>query len=247
MEDKPAVPPSIEPFALTRENIRSGMFEQMMRETRCTMRRLTDAERNASLLEILARRPAGDVWVFGYGSLIWNPAFHYVEQRLCVLRGYARRFCLWTELGRGSPECPGLVLGLEHGGSCRGVAYRLAEEDVRTELEILWQREMGAGSYVPRWLSVTSRNRDGHQETVPAIAFTINHMHERYAGRLADQQVAESIAQACGPLGSCAEYLFNTAERLDHLGIRDRSLMRLRDLVADRMARCAAETTQAPV
>ncbi|HET6520955.1 MAG TPA: gamma-glutamylcyclotransferase, partial [Geminicoccaceae bacterium] len=98
---------------LTRENIRSGLIRDMIRRADPTMRVLTDEELRASIAAVLTPDLAGrDVWLFGYGSLIWNPAFHFVERRLGTVHGYHRRFCLWTHLGRGTPDFPGLVLGL---------------------------------------------------------------------------------------------------------------------------------------
>ncbi|HZH26922.1 MAG TPA: gamma-glutamylcyclotransferase [Azospirillaceae bacterium] len=207
---------------LTRDLLREGAFKRLLEQTdgARTTRLLTDDERAASLAGILAEHPCGqDAWVFGYGSLIWNPAMHTVESRSAILIGWHRRFCLWSPLGRGTLETPGLMLGLEPGGSCRGVVHRIAAAEVATELDLLWRREMLSGAYVPRW--VGCRTPGG---PVRAITFTINHAYPRYAGRLTDEQVAASIAQAAGPLGSCREYLDNTVEHLAALGIRDRHL-----------------------
>jgi cation transport protein ChaC len=168
----------------------------------------------------LDKAPAkGDVWVFGYGSLIWNPAFHFVERRIARIHGYHRRFCLWTQLGRGSADNPGLMLGLESGGACRGVVFRIAEAAVQSELDILWRREMFTGAYCPTWV----RARSG-TDVVPAITFAINRKNSRYAGRLSDDTVARHIATAAGPMGRCCEYLFETVSHLTELGIRDRQL-----------------------
>jgi cation transport protein ChaC len=129
------------------------------------------------------------------------------------------------------------MLGLDTGGSCRGVLYTIAAADTASELEIVWRREMVTGAYRPCW--VAARTAAGPR---PAIAFLINHAHERYAGRLADTAIVTAIATACGPLGACAEYLFNTTAHLDELGIVDRSLRRLSRLVreaqADRQPAC---------
>jgi cation transport protein ChaC len=118
------------------------------------------------------------------------------------------------------------VLGLERGGSCRGVAFHIAPEVVEEELEIVWRREMISGAYVPRWVDVqTALGR------VPAIAFVINHAHERYARDLSDEEVAEVLATASGWLGPCADYLVNTVDHLAALGIHDRPLERPRQQV----------------
>lgn len=173
----------------------------------------------------------GTLWVFGYGSLIWNPCFHFAERRLATARGWHRQFCLWTHLGRGTRECPGLMLGLEQGGACRGVAYRIAPDQVEAELDIIWRREMVTAAYRPIWLRAVTA--DG---PIMAIGFAINRGHERYAGRLEEQRIVEAIATATGPLGPCAEYLFNTTAHLDELGIGDRYLRRLCDAVRHRQA-----------
>ena len=176
------------------------------------------------------------VWLFGYGSLIWNPAFHFTDRLTGTVHGYHRRFCLWTHLGRGCPERPGLVLGLERGGSCRGAAFHIAPEAVEEELAIVWRREMLSGAYVPRWVRVRTALGD-----VRAITFVINHAHERYARLLPDDRVAEVIATAEGFLGPCADYLINTVDHLAALGIHDRPLERLRaQVLAHRSKRATA-------
>ena len=152
-----------------------------------------------------------------------------------MTHGYHRRFCLWTELGRGSIDDPGLTLGLEFGGSCRGVLFRIAADGVDTETKVVWYREMVGDAYQPRWIRV--RTDAG---PVDAIAFVINHDHPRYAGRLNDDSVVDAIARAHGPLGRCADYLLNTAAHLEALGIADRRLNGLRDRVLALAARGAA-------
>lgn len=206
---------------LTRQAILDGSVrDYILRNPELRRLVLPDDERVASLRATLDDAPAnGDVWVFGYGSLIWNPAFHFVEKRIARINGYHRRFCLWTQLGRGSAENPGLLLGLENGGACRGVLFRIAEEAVESELDILWKREMFTGAYCPTW--VTARHG---AESVAAITFVINRENNRYAGRLPDDTVARHIATATGPMGPCCEYLFETVQHLADLGIRDRRL-----------------------
>src|SRR5579864_3025154 len=118
-------------------------------------RLLSREARKSSLERCLAAIPRHeDVWVFGYGSLMWNPAIRVTETRSGLIRGYHRCFCLEMLLGRGSPDRPGLMLGLDRGGSCRGLAHRIAAADVESELTILWRREMVSGAYRPRWVTV---------------------------------------------------------------------------------------------
>jgi glutathione-specific gamma-glutamylcyclotransferase len=216
---------------LTRESIRSGAVRKIAAD-HGLMRILSDEELAASLGGVLdgVDLSAG-VWVFGYGSLIWNPAFHFTDRVVGTVHGFHRRFCLWTHLGRGCRERPGLVLGLERGGSCRGVAYHIAPDAALEELDIVWRREMISDAYVPRWVNVHTP-----MATVRAITFTINQAHERYACKLSDEAAAEAIAQASGFLGACADYLINTVDHLADLGIHDRPLERLRDRVLARAA-----------
>lgn len=212
---------------LTRENLRSGLMARMIEEQGITP---WSAEQiRASMDETLhGQDVSGGVWVFGYASLIWNPAFHYAEKCMGQVHGYHRRFCLWTVLGRGSEDCPGLMMGLERGGSCRGMAFRVAPEDVEEELFLLWSREMVTGAYRPRWVQVKSP-----RGSFDAVAFVINRAHERYAGHLEDEVAAAAIARAHGPIGRCCEYLFNTVEHLDEMGIPDGRLHRLAALVSE--------------
>jgi cation transport protein ChaC len=155
-------------------------------------------------------------WVFGYGSLMWNPAIHVAETRSGVVHGYHRWFSLTMMMGRGTPECPGLMLVLDRGGSCRGLVHRIAAETVDSELRILWMREMLGGSYTPRW--VTARTETG---PVRAITFVANPFHPRYCGKLPHDAVVERIALASGNLGTNRYYLFKLVEHLDMLGIAD--------------------------
>jgi cation transport protein ChaC len=208
---------------LTRENIRSGAVRKIAAD-HGLMRILSDEELASSLGGMLDGVDLSTgVWVFAYGSLIWNPAFHFTDRVVGRVFGFHRRFCLWTHLGRGCPERPGLVLGLERGGSCRGVAYHIAADCAREELDIVWRREMISDAYVPRWVAVHTP-----MATVRAITFTINHAHERYARDLSDEEAATAIAGASGFLGPCADYLINTVDHLADLGIHDRPLERLR-------------------
>ncbi|MDB5359251.1 MAG: hypothetical protein JWO51_548 [Rhodospirillales bacterium] len=233
--DEPSPPP--EAIELTRESIQAGTVISMA--SAGGMRILSDEERAASIAEMLATRPksidrTGDLWLFGYGSLIWNPAFHFAERRKGRIHGWHRRFCLWTPLGRGSPDQPGLVLGLERGGACTGMAFRMASDQVACELDIVWRREMLSGAYRPRWVRVATS--DG---PVDAITFTIDPANPRYAGRLAEDEIVRVVATAVGRLGPCTDYLFKTAEALAGLGLEDRTLQRLKRRVEARLAQAA--------
>jgi len=183
----------------------------------------SEAQMAALLEEILAAHEWGqDLYVFGYGSLIWNPAFHFVDKMPALLRGYHRRFCLRLVQGRGTPETPGLMLALDNGGACKGVAFRIAAGCVRDELHVLWQREMFGGAYNARWVRLLTE-----AGTVRAVTFVINRRHPRYLPELSLEQTAALIATGCGDLGSCREYLENTVEHLRALGLRDSGLEKI--------------------
>jgi len=206
---------------LTRESILDGTFHASVRAgLGPSVRFVTDAERNAQVEAILAQAPRpGRIWVFAFGSLIWNPAFHLVERRTARIHGFHRQFCLWARAGRGSAEKPGLMLSLVSGGSCTGVAYRLARRAAATELDVLWRREMATMAYRPVW--ATAHTPEGPE---PAIAFSANPAHERYVPGLAEEAVARYLATGAGVMGRCCDYLFDTVAHLRQLGIRDRRL-----------------------
>jgi cation transport protein ChaC len=204
---------------ITAEAARIGGFKTLDFEAR-------EASRRAVLAQT---EPGEDLWVFGYGSLMWNPAFYCQERRAGRIYGYHRSFCLWTPLGRGSPDCPGLVLGLDRGGSCHGVALRIAAHEVESETQIIWRREMISGTYEPRWVTVNSKSG-----RLRAIAFVIDPTHPRYGRKLALETTVHAIAMAEGRLGRCSDYLFSTVRHLDELGIGDGPMHRLRDLVKAR-------------
>jgi cation transport protein ChaC len=237
MTDEAIEPP--EQVVITREGLADGSLLANIR-TRVLpgMVVRSDEEIMASLEQTLALHdPASDVWVFGYGSLMWNPAFTFAERQVGVIRGWHRRFCLWLEMGRGSPANPGLMLALDRGGTCRGVAFRIPAQDVRHELLLIWRREMFGTAYLARWTEVRTACA-----TVPAITFVVNRAHSRYAGRLTDAETAAHIASASGALGTCASYLQNTLEHLESLGIRDAGLQRIVDGTSRRLIAGAAQS-----
>ncbi len=204
------------------------------------IQRLTDAERHALLLETRAARPAGDpMWVFGFGSLMWNPGFDHDVASPAILRGYDRKFRILTMLGRGTPENPGLGLCLEDcSGACRGIAFRVREETIDETWDKLWAREMGSGIYKPRWLAVETETHG----RVPALTFVINRDHPHYTGPLPVERMAEIMAGACGKYGRCRDYLAGTVEEMRKLGVVDPELDRLLALVDDIEAASGATT-----
>ncbi|GJD48439.1 Glutathione-specific gamma-glutamylcyclotransferase [Methylobacterium crusticola] len=193
---------------------------------------LDEAETDARLDAALAAGPGdpGVLWLFAYGSLMWRPDFAFAERRTATVRGWHRRFCLWQRRFRGTPERPGVMLALDRGGQCRGIAYRLAGDDLRAVVRPVWRREMRGRGYAARWLVAAAP-----EGAVPALAFVADRAGPRYAGRLPDAQIAERIALACGHLGPSAEYLLNTVAACEALGIRDRHLWAMQALVAERL------------
>jgi cation transport protein ChaC len=195
----------------------------------------SDAELEHSLSVSLAQRNCeGPVWVFGYGSLIWNPLMRFAERRLAKVRGYHRGFYLWSKINRGSPERPGLVLALDRGGSCGGVAYQLHADHVAEEFKLLWRREMIAAAYLPRWV-------DAHTDSgvVKALTFVIDRNTPGYTGRLSDEDIVATAIGAHGHYGSCADYLLQTATSLEQHGISDQRMRRLARLLLARRHRHA--------
>ena len=188
---------------------------------------LTDAERNVSRDRFLEGMPPGDPWVFTYGSLMWDrDVFPHKDTASALLHGYHRRFCIWTILARGTPDLPGLALGLEPGGSCRGIAFRIARREAKKAFDEVWRREMYTACYEPRWTIARLENR-----TVNAVAFVARPDHVQYAGGLEPERMAFHVAHAHGRRGSCRDYLAETLNNLNVLGVRDRRLERLLQLV----------------
>jgi cation transport protein ChaC len=166
-----------------------------------------------------------DLWVFGYGSLMWRPGFPFAEVRPALLRGYHRALCIYSHRYRGTPERPGLVVGLDVGGSCIGRAYRVAAKDRREVLAYLDEREMFAGVYARHLLPVRI---DGRRVT--AVAYVTDRRHAQYTGRLAPERAAALVRQGIGKEGSSLDYLRNTVRHLDELGIKDGPLHRVLEL-----------------
>jgi cation transport protein ChaC len=183
--------------------------------------RLTDDQREATRAAVLARL-GGDLWVFAYGSLMWDPAIHIVEIRTATLHGFHRSFCLKSQIGRGSAANPALMAALDRGGLCKGLAFRIPAEHVDRETEILWMREMVAGSYVPTFVTIETP-----QGSVEAVTFEINRQSERYV-QLGLEETARLIATGRGVRGTCLEYLENVADRLDLLDLHDPAIDELR-------------------
>lgn len=190
---------------------------------------LTEEDRAALAHRLLAENDGAPFWIFAYGSLIWKPAFEYDEAQACIAHGWHRSFCLNLLGWRASPDQPGLMLALERGGSCTGMAYRMPGDAAHYRMMRLLEREVSRHKHIPwiRWLTVRANGRKFR-----ALTFYCAPPCDDGVLQLPLDQQALRLARAVGPVGSCAEYLLNTVTHLEALGIRDRYLWRLQALVA---------------
>jgi cation transport protein ChaC len=215
-------------MTLSRRDLEEGRMREVYVEALAEGHALTDEQLWASLSATLQVKPrAAGWWVFAYGSLLWNPIFPFAEARRATVHGLHRRFCLWSLASRGRPSAPGLVLGLDRGGSCRGVVYRLPSTCAIDELHLLWRREMVTGAYAPRWLHADCEGRP-----IVALGFVVKRRHAQYAGHLTIEAQADVIALACGAFGTSADYLERTRVSLATHGVVDLYLERLASRVA---------------
>jgi len=192
-----------------------------------SIRTMSSQDLSASFQGMLkGRNLENGVWVFGYGSLMWNPDFKFSEKITGVVSAYHRRLCLKSIVYRGTPDYPGLVFGLDQGGSCQGMAFRIAPEHYETELQIVWEREMFAETYIPTWVKVQTK-----QQSLSAITFVINSDHEHYVPDIALEEVAERVVRAEGKCGSCHDYVRKTVKCMHNLGLRDPFLEQLLTLI----------------
>jgi cation transport protein ChaC len=199
-----------EMFAMWEQRIRAAGWPEGWR--------LSDEVIEASRLAVLGDHKAeDDLWIYSYGSLMWDPGFHFAEVRLADVEGYQRRFTLKINLGRGSQDHPALMLSLEpQQGRCHGLAFRIAASAVHAETAILWRREMLRGGYAPAMVPMATP-----QGPITALAFVSNSSHPSYVGELPLDETAAMIASGKGILGTNREYLVQLATQLDALGIDD--------------------------
>lgn len=184
--------------------------------------RMEHDAREANRLSVLFDRLKQDLWVFAYGSLIWDPAVQVEEYRYGALPGWHRKFCMRLEGGRGSHERPGLMAALDEGGHCDGVVFRIPAALVERETEFMWRREMFSGAYRPVFVEVATP-----QGIVDALAFVMDRDNRRYMPNLSETEAAQMIAVAEGGLGPNFAYLDSLVRHLKELGIEDNNMHRL--------------------
>lgn len=218
---------------ITRETLQNWRVASLARERDGAEASIAteDQLRESRRLVIADDADVSDFWVFGYGSLIYNPIIEHSHRAIASIYGYHRRFCLWTKIGRGSPDCPGLVLSLDRGGSCKGVAFRLNPQNAIAELDLLWRREMMTMAYRPRLISL-------HTDIglKRGLAFVANPARPAYAQPMPFEATVEVVAHAAGFNGPCREYLYDTVKGMQACGIRDRQLEKLAAAVQQRLA-----------
>ena len=187
------------------------------------------AERDALTVKLLEELGGGKLWLFAYGSLIWKPNFTFVTQRRGTIHGWHRSFCLELTRWRGTPQLPGLMMALDHGGRCEGVAYQLPDGEHREHIRRLVDREITAREDLEmvRWVKVQTPSGP-----IRALVFWAGPKGKGIALKLPLERVAWVLARACGHGGSCASYLYQTVLHLEKRGIRDRNLWKLQKLVA---------------
>ncbi|KQU76206.1 gamma-glutamylcyclotransferase [Aminobacter aganoensis] len=194
---------------------------------------LDDADYERMIDKTLAAYPGnGPLWLFAYGSLIWKPEVEHTDERVALARGWHRSFCINMTRWRATKTEPGLMMGMDRGGQCKGVALRLTDGDRREQLDKLFRREMTLkpSTYKPRWLNLAT-----DEGPLTALAFVINRQGHAYAGALGEDEVVKRLATTCGHWGSAADYLYNVVKNLEQRSIHDRHLWRLQHLVAERI------------
>jgi len=211
---------------LNRQSILDGHIRQLAESRPGAIRLMSDEDRAEAIQKTLSEAPSlDDVWIFAYGSLIWNPAIHFADRERVLVDGFHRSFCFWTVLGRGCEDNPGLMLGLEPGGNSNGLAYRIDADILDTELDILFRRELMSYVYKPTWVDATLA--ESPQKTIRVLAFVVDPQHERFCGEIDEDTLVRHIATASGPLGRNCDYLFQLTEHLHGLGFVDESMLEL--------------------
>ncbi|RQR55962.1 gamma-glutamylcyclotransferase [Burkholderia sp. Bp9140] len=217
-------------YEMTRKHLARGTLLRALRaDPPVGMTLRSDAELERTLRMTLERHEHGrDFHLFGYGSLMWNPALDVAGSSVARIDGWHRAFCLRLVVARGTPEQPGAMLALDRGGMCDGMLYRIEAAKVEAELRLLWRREMLADSYEPQWLATTVDGRP-----IRALTFVVNRSHDRYLGDYPVEHIAQLIRSGRGPLGTSRAYFESTVQALARLGIHDAGIARLARSIRD--------------
>ena len=162
----------------------------------------------------------GDFWVFGYGSLMWRPGFEFLERQHAIIDGYHRALCIYSWVHRGTQSAPGLVFGLDSGGQCEGIAYRVSGEKRESVITYLRERELVTNVYLERWEPISLKNGD----IVSSLVYVVDQNHQQYAGKLAPEVQLGIIRKSVGKSGANDVYVENTVAHLSESGIRDPAL-----------------------
>lgn len=170
--------------------------------------------------------PEGDLWVFGYGSVMWRPGFAHAERRTGRVYGYHRALCVWSWVHRGTRARPGLVLGLDVGGSCQGIAFRIAAADKHAVADYLYRRELVTDGYQAT-LQRVYLGGAANRAAVTALTFRANRGHPQYAGKLDYRQAADTVRRAHGVSGANPEYVASAVQQLQAMGIADGHLHKI--------------------
>lgn len=178
-------------------------------------------------MSVAMQNEADGLWVFGYGSLMWRPGFPFAERAHAHLHGYHRSLCVYSHVHRGTPERPGLVLGLDRGGRCHGVAFRVAPDEAQATIHYLREREQATAVYLERRLPI--RLRDGR--SVKALAYIADRKHPQYAGRLSFEDILRLVRNGEGISGLNPDYVRSTYEHLAGMGVVDPLLQRITQAV----------------
>ena len=163
-------------------------------------------------------------WVFGYGSLMWRPGFRHLASEPALIRGFHRKLCVFSHVHRGTPERPGLVLGLDRGGSCHGIAYQVDPAHWEETLAYLRAREQGTMVYLERRQSIQLLQDN---RSVEAVTYIVDRTHRQYAGALPECDLVSHVLHGEGVSGHCIDYVMNTVTHLRHMNIHDTTLERL--------------------
>lgn len=200
-------------------------IDAMMREAGAPENwRISDEERESVRLETLRSHGDKDLWLFGYGSLIWDPGIRFSEVRIATLTGYHRRFCIKSELGRGSVEKPGMMVCLDKGGECTSLAFKIPREHLEEETRIIWRREMLRRTYIPTYVPV-----DTKAGPITALTFIIDPQADSYRPNISLEQAATFVATGEGFYGSSFEYVKNLVAHLAEFGIEDDNVRELHE------------------